>query len=93
VWPATALFGLSVAPQFPVMLTSLERRFNVTGSATSWFVCGAGLGGLIFPWLIGQWFNRSGADAMPLATTLLALATLSWFVVVNRAFAARSGSQ
>ena len=65
VWPATALFGLAVAPQFPVMFTYLERRINVTGSATSWFVCGAGVGGLMFPWLIGQWFDQlgSGGDA------------------------------
>jgi fucose permease len=90
VWPATALFGLAVAPQFPVMFTYLERRINVTGSATSWFICGAGLGGLAFPWLIGLWFGRSGAGAMPLATTLLAVATLAWFVALNRAFAARS---
>ena len=86
VWPATALFGLAVAPQFPVMFTYLERRINVTGSATSWFVCGAGVGGLIFPWLIGQWFDQSGADALPVATTLLAVATLAWFVIVNRVF-------
>jgi fucose permease len=92
VWPATALFGLAVAPQFPVMFTYLERRINVTGSATSWFVCGAGVGGLVFPWLIGQWFDRSGADAMPLATTLLAIATLAWFVLLNRVFVARSRS-
>ena len=93
VWPATALFGLAVAPQFPVMFTYLERRIKVTGSATSWFVCGAGLGGLVFPWLIGQWFGRSGAEALPVATTLLAVATLAWFVMVNRTFVARSRSQ
>ena len=93
VWPATALFGLAVAPQFPVMFTYLERRINVTGSATSWFVCGAGVGGLAFPWLIGQWFDRSGADAMPFATTLLAVATLAWFVMLNRVFVARSRTQ
>jgi fucose permease len=92
VWPATALFGLAVAPQFPVMFTYLERRINVTGSATSWFVCGAGLGGLVFPWAIGQWFGWSGAGAMPLATTLLAAATLAWFVLLNRKFVARSAS-
>ena len=93
VWPATALFGLAVAPQFPVMFTYLERHINVTGSATSWFVCGAGVGGLAFPWLIGQWFDRSGAGAMPLATTLLAVATLAWFVMLNRVFVARSRSR
>lgn len=93
VWPATALFGLAVAPQFPVMFTYLERRIKVTGSATSWFVCGAGLGGLVFPWLIGQWFGHSGARAMPAAVTLLAGLTLSWFLVVNRTFAARSRSE
>jgi hypothetical protein len=74
------------------MFTYLERRINITGSATSWFVCGAGLGMLAFPWLIGQWFSRSGAAAMPLATSILAAATLVWFVGLNRMFV-RSRSQ
>jgi fucose permease len=84
VWVATALFGLATAPQFPVMLSYLERRIHVTGSATAWFVGGAGFGGLIFPWLIGRWFGASGAEALPWAMVVLSVLTAASFAVSNR---------
>jgi hypothetical protein len=34
-----------------------------------------------------------GREAMPVATTLLAVATLMWFVIVNRVFSARTRSR
>ncbi len=84
VWIGTALFGLATAPQFPVMLSYLERRIHVTGYATAWFVGGAGFGGLIFPWLIGRWFDASGAGALPWAIVVLSLLTAGSFAVSNR---------
>ena len=84
VWGATALMGLATAPQFPVMLTYLERRINVTGIATSWFVGAAGLGGLVFPWLIGRWLDSGGATALPASVLILAALTFASFGVSNR---------
>ena len=84
VWIGTAMIGVATAPQFPVMLTYLERRIQVTGSATSWFIGGAGIGGLTFPWLIGRWFDAAGPWALPWACLLLALATLASFVAIDR---------
>ena len=57
VWIGTVIMGAATAPQFPAMMNLAEQRIHVTGAATTWFVGGAGLGGLIFPWLIGQWFD------------------------------------
>lgn len=85
VWVGVALMGLATAPQFPVMLTFLERRIHVTGYATSWFVGAAGLGGLVFPWLIGRWFDASGAAAVPWSMLVLGVLTLGSFAVSNRA--------
>lgn len=84
VWSMTALFGVATAPQFPVMLSYLERRIHVTGYATSWFVGAAGFGGLIFPWLIGRWFGASGASVLPWSMVILASLTAGAFVVANR---------
>ncbi len=84
VWIGAALMGLATAPQFPVMLTYLERRIHVTGYATSWFVGAAGLGGLVFPWVIGQWFDAIGAAALPWSMLVLSLLTLGSFAVSNR---------
>lgn len=84
LWVGTAMMGLATAPQFPVMLTYLERRIKVTGTATAWFVGAAGVGGLAFPWLIGRWFGASGAATLPWAMLLLGLLTFGSFAVTNR---------
>jgi fucose permease len=84
VWFGTALMGVATAPQFPVMLSYLERRIHVTGYATSWFLGAAGVGGLIFPWLIGRWIDASGAAALTWSMTLLAIAVIVSFAASNR---------
>jgi fucose permease len=84
VWLGAVLMGIATAPQFPAMFNYLERRIRVTGSATAWFVGGAGLGGLVFPWLIGQWFDVSGAVVLPWSMLLLSVLTLASFAVSNR---------
>lgn len=84
VWVGTAMFGVATAPQFPVMLSYLERRIHVTGYATSWFVGAAGVGGLIFPWLIGRWIDVSGAAALPWSMLLLGVLTVGSFVMSDR---------
>ena len=84
VWLGAVLMGVATAPQFPAMFNYLERRIRVTGAATAWFVGGAGLGGLVFPWLIGQWFDVSGAAALPWSMLVLSVLTLASFAVSNR---------
>lgn len=84
VWVGTALMGVATAPQFPVMLSYLERRIHVTGYATSWFLGAAGVGGLTFPWLIGQWIHVSGAAALAWSMVILAVATIASFAAIDR---------
>lgn len=84
VWIGTALFGVATAPQFPVMLSYLERRIHITAYATSCFVGAAGVGGLTFPWLIGQWIDVSGASALVWSMLILSLVTVGSFAVADR---------
>jgi fucose permease len=84
IWFGTALFGLAAAPQFPVMLSYLERRLHITGSATSWFVGAAGIGGLAFPWLIGQSIDAWGASALVWSVLVLSLTTAASLLVSDR---------
>lgn len=84
VWLGTALIGTAMAPLFPVMLVYLERRIHLTGSATAWFVGAAGVGGLMFPWMIGRWFDASGAATLPWSMLVLGVATTISFVVTDR---------
>lgn len=64
LWMGTILLGISFASIFPTFLTLSEERMHVTGAITGWFLVGAGIGGMILPWLIGQAFVRIGAGAM-----------------------------
>jgi FHS family Na+ dependent glucose MFS transporter 1 len=64
LWIGTILFGISQASIFPTFLTLAEERMHITGAITGWFLLGAGLGGMVLPWLIGQAFVKLGAEAM-----------------------------
>lgn len=64
LWVGTILFGISQASIFPTFLTLAEERMHITGTITGWFLVGAGMGGMILPWLIGQAFVQIGAGAM-----------------------------
>jgi predicted MFS family arabinose efflux permease len=84
VWIGSAAMGFATAPQFPMMMTYLERRIHVTGMATSWFVGAAGLGGLVFPWAIGRWFGAIGPEALPWSMLVLGVLTVGSFVATDR---------
>lgn len=85
VWGGTAIMGAVLGPQFAAMMNVAEQRIHVTGAATAWFVGGAGLGGLAFPWMVGRWLDSSGATALPWAMIVFGTATLVSFVVAVRA--------
>lgn len=69
VWSGSALLlwvgaigaGLGMASIYPTMLSFAERRMTITGQITGWIFLGAGAGGMVVPWLIGQLFERMGA--------------------------------
>jgi len=86
LWIGTLLFGLSQASIFPTFLTLAEERMHITGTITGWFLVGAGMGGMILPWLIGQAFARIGPGAMMsiiLANVLLNILMLFVFTKVS----------
>ena len=60
VWIGTLGLGACMASIFPTTLTFAERRMEITGKASSWFFVGAGAGGMVLPWLIGQLFEGRG---------------------------------
>lgn len=60
LWLGTILFGLGIASAFPTLLNFAGRHMIITGAVTGWFFVGASLGGMILPWLIGQYFESIG---------------------------------
>lgn len=64
VWLGTIGVGLSMASIFPTTISLAERRMTVTGQVTGWFFVGASAGGMLLPWLIGQWFEGVGPQVV-----------------------------
>jgi len=60
-----------------------QGRMRITGAVTGWFFVGASAGGMVLPWLIGQFFETVGPRAtmvilfidMTAAITILAVLT------------------
>jgi FHS family Na+ dependent glucose MFS transporter 1 len=84
VWIATVLFASGLAPQFASMIAFASEHLPLTGSATSWFLAAAAVGGLTVPWIIGQLFSSVGSGALPAVSLVGAGATLAWVLVLER---------
>ena len=79
LWAGTILMGLSIASIFATGMAFAEQRLSLTGVMIGWILVGGGIGGMIFPWLIGQLFERvSPRITMPvlLAGNLVAFGLL-----------------
>ena len=69
LWIGTIGLGLAMASMFPTFILLAGERMRITGTITGWFLVGSGAGSMFLPWLIGQIFAYTGAQAM--ATVLL----------------------
>jgi fucose permease len=63
-WLGTIGLGLSLASVFPTTLTLAGRRLTITGRVTGWFFVGTSSGGMIWPFLIGQFFDSIGPQVV-----------------------------
>src|SRR5215208_234540 len=84
LWIGTILFGISQASIFPTFLTLAEERMHVTGTIAGLFLVGAGIGGMILPWLIGQAFVQVGATAMMAMIFIGIVLNLLMFLLFTR---------
>jgi FHS family Na+ dependent glucose MFS transporter 1 len=57
LWAGTIVMGLSIASVFATGMAYAEHRLSLTGIMTGWILVGGGIGGMVFPWLIGQLFE------------------------------------
>ena len=76
LWGGAIGLGLFMASVFPTTLVLAGENMRVTGTMTGWFLVGAGTGGMILPWVIGQAFVGIGAGAMPLLLFVTVVANL-----------------
>ena len=60
IWISAIGAGLSMASVFPTLMNLAGRRLRLTARTTSFFFVGASLGGMVWPWIIGQLFEPVG---------------------------------
>ncbi len=83
LWVGSLGLGFSMASIFPTILILSSERLRVTGTITGWFLLGAGAGGMVLPWWIGNAFTTVGPSAMAVlvfADLLLNLLVLLLFI-------------
>ncbi len=60
IWLGLLGLGLSVSALFASMLTVAHNKLPISGKTTARFFLGASLGGMVGPWIVGQFFESYG---------------------------------
>lgn len=80
IWIGTLGLGFFMAAFFPTTVTYAGQRMQINAKINGWLFVGAGAGGIILPWMIGQMFEISGPEVvitLILADLLIALGVLA----------------
>lgn len=83
LWIGVAGAGLFMGSVFPTTLGLVEERIGTTGLRTSWFLVGASIGAMVFPWAVGQLFGFIGPIGLMFVVmgSLLAAFGLILFII------------
>ena len=84
LWLGTMLFGISIAALFPVTMSYASERMGISGRVTSLFFVGVSAGGMLVPWLIGQYFESVGPYSTMVIILLTILCGLVVFALIDR---------
>lgn len=84
LWLGTLLFGISIAVVFPITMSYAGERIPIVGQITSLFFVGVSAGGMLIPWLIGQFFESISPYAAMFIILLAILSSIVTFVLIDR---------
>lgn len=84
LWLGTILFGISIAVVFPMMLSYAGERTQIFGQVTGLFFVGVSAGGMLIPWLIGQFFESAGPYSAMVILLLAILASIGLFGLIDQ---------
>lgn len=99
VWPrslaavviTSAGFGFALASIYPTTMTLSGQLMTMSGKVTGLFSIGQSFGAMLIPWLIGQFFESSGPQAMTVVLLVdMALALVVLAVLGSRAAPAQA---
>lgn len=86
--PCAIVYGLAVAPQFPLMFAFIGNNTSLSGKMTSRIVGTAGLSSTVLPWLAGQLLEGIGVASLPIFLMVCAVTV----IVATRLIASRFGN-
>lgn len=87
LWIGSSTLGLSMASIFPTILMLAGKRLRVSGTITGWFLVGAGIGGMLLPWFIGQafvWIGPASMMLIVLTDLILEAIVVLYFIYGNQ---------
>lgn len=84
IWIGAAGLGLSAAALFPTTVSLVERRMQISGRVTSRFVIGSALGAMIPPWIVGQFFETTGAQMVIYSVFVTILVGFGVYIFLRR---------
>ncbi len=82
----TIVIGVSFASIYPTMFSFAGNRLNVSGRVAGFFVMGGSFGSMLFPFLAGLMFERSGAKSLIVLNSVMVISALAVLFVVLGAF-------
>lgn len=80
LWIASILLGLFLATTYPTLMVFAGSLFTITGSITSWFMIGSGMGVLIIPFIMTFLFDKLGIKVVP--TVLFLVITAGFLILI-----------
>lgn len=82
----TILVGASLASVYPTMFSFAGNRLEITGRVAGWFVMGGSLGSMVFPFLAGLLFDKTGPKSLIAMTSIMAATALAILFAILFAF-------
>ncbi|MBN1799791.1 MAG: MFS transporter [Spirochaetales bacterium] len=82
IFAITAGIGFFLAPVFPLTITLIEKKSGLTGKVAGFLQIGMVLGGMVFPWILGQLLKPPEHYFLPLILGLSMAAALGMEIVL-----------
>jgi MFS transporter, FHS family, Na+ dependent glucose transporter 1 len=95
IWPKSIVavmitaagLGFALASIYPTTMSMAGQMMTISGRVTGLFSVGSSTGGMLLPWIVGQFFDLSGPTSMTLILVvdmLIGLAVLAVLAVQTR---------
>jgi fucose permease len=83
IWIGTMVAGFSMGSVFPLLLTFGENTIGLTGKISGIIFAGTSIGGMIFPYINGQFFTKVSPVSTMISIMCLIIVALLFFLFLR----------